>query len=75
MRDGLVVGGRGRLLADEKVRERIAETAREIERAHAKELARAGLLRRWLIRRRMRRELGREIDRLFPPEAFYSRKQ
>ncbi|MHC4251961.1 MAG: hypothetical protein ACYS9X_22815 [Planctomycetota bacterium] len=72
MRDGLIVGGRGRLLADEKVRERIAEMARKIERAHAKELARAGLVGRWLVRRRMRRELRREIDRLFPRDAFYA---
>ena len=72
MRSGLIAGGWGRFLGDRKVRERIAGIAREIERAHAKELARAGLVRRWLVRRRMRRELAREINRLFPPDAFYA---
>ena len=75
MKNALVVGGRRRLLADQKVRERIDEIARAIEARHERALARAGLVRRWLIRRRMRRELRREIDRLFPPEALYSRKQ
>ena len=73
MKDGLVAGGRRRPLADEKVRERIDEIAREIEARHERDLARSGIVRRWLIRRRMRRELRREIDRLFPSDALYTR--
>lgn len=74
MSDNLVVGGRRRLLADAKVRERIAEIARGIELAHANELARAGLVKRWLIRRRMRRDLRREVDRLFPSDALFVKR-
>jgi hypothetical protein len=46
---------------------------REVYAAHRDAHRRAGFLRRFLLRHRMRREIMEHLDRLAPPDALYAR--
>ena len=48
----------------QRVREALAQEIRPlVEAKYARGLAEAGLLRRWLLRRRIAREIRREVER------------
>jgi hypothetical protein len=68
MNASIVADGRERLESAlvEKIRLRHAEVLRDIGARHESELAGAGFLRRWLIRRRIEKEVTAVLEREFP---------
>jgi len=65
----IVVDGRSRILADE-----LPEIERKVREKYAQRLAEAGFLRRFRIRRRIRREILEELERIAPKGALYFQK-
>ena len=61
------VDGRERIIRNQQ--RRIKE---EVRAKYAEELASSGFLRRLVIRYRIRREVGRMLDKIAPPDALYA---
>ena len=68
MNASIVADGRERLESAlaEKIRLRHAQVLREVEARHEAELASAGFLHRWWIRRRIEKEVAAVLEREFP---------
>lgn len=63
----IIASGRQGVAQSEAFRRRGAEIEQEVRAGMAMQLAEAGAVRSWVLRRRIRKEL----DRLAPPEALY----
>ena len=68
--DHLVANGRERVLKNNPDKDRICA---EVKKRYADRLARAGFIRRIVLRIKIDREIEKEIDKLAPPDAMYSR--
>lgn len=71
----IIVPERQGVAQSEAFRRRRVEIEQEVRAAFAMQLAEAGLLGSWILRRRMRSEVERrvrqELDRMAPPGAHY----
>ncbi|MEE8169953.1 MAG: hypothetical protein V3T70_05340 [Phycisphaerae bacterium] len=57
---------------DRLIRASIARIRSEVAERYAEELEQAGILRRWRLRRRIEREIRRELEHLAPPDALFA---
>lgn len=64
-----VVDGRKRVIAGS-----LREIRSRVRAKYAEEMAAASLLRRWLLRLKIRREIGKELDRIAPRDGLYARR-
>lgn len=65
----IVANGRRQVLHDE-----IERIRREVREQYAKELAEAGFLRRWVLWRRIRKEIAARLDEVAPQGGIYARR-
>ena len=69
--DRFMADGRERLEQSEGYRAARAEITAAVRARYAESLARAGILRRLVLRLRMRQEIARELAEIAPPDALY----
>lgn len=69
--DRFIADGYERLAKSEGYRAAHAEVIAAVRARYAESLASAGAVRRLVLLFRMEREIGRELDKLAPPDALY----
>lgn len=73
--EGIIAGGRERILGSPNYVRRAQEIRERIEARYAEELVGASFVKRLALRSRMIREMRKELERLAPRHAFYLSKQ
>lgn len=71
MTDGIIQGGRDNVLKSPEIQAEIAQIKAEIAHQYVDELAQAGRFRRWLIQRKIQKELNRRIEQIAPSRGLY----
>ena len=66
-----VADGHGRITSTEEYQHRARQIRAAVQARYEEEIARAGLLKGWVLRFKMRREIARELQKLAPDRALY----
>ena len=72
--NNIVADGRKRLVKEESTQAEIAQAKARIRERYEAEMAKAGFLRRWILRYQMRKAIHEAIDRIAPAKGLYLRK-